>query len=204
MAYTKMASKITVTLREALDYIQNPDKTEELAYVYGGNCTPQFAASEFKLTKRDFDFSGKNLAYHFVQSFAPNETTPEQAHEIGKKLCEKFLKGEYEFVLATHNDKDHIHNHIIINSINRITGQSFSRQHDQFDNPAWKTVRDISDQLCREYNLSVIKNPERGTRKGHYEWEQEKTGNSWKAMLKNAIDDCVMNAESFEDFLWKM
>lgn len=119
-------------------------------------------------------------------------------------MCEEFLKGEYEFVLTTHVDKDHIHNHIIINSVNRITGQSFSRQHDQQDNPAWKTVRKISDNLCREYNLSVIKKPEKGTRKGHYEWAQEKAGKSWKAKLKESIDDCIMTAESFEDFLWKM
>lgn len=204
MAYTKMTSKITVRLEDAIYYIENPQKTENLAYVYGGNCSPEFAAAQFDMIRRNADFTGKNLAYHFTQSFAPGETTPEQAYEIGKKLCEKFLLGEYQFVLATHTDKEHIHNHIIINSVNKFTGQSFSRQHDRNDNPAWKTVREISDDLCREYGLSIIKNPERGARKGHYEWEQEKAGNSWKAMLKNAIDDCVMTAESFEDFLWKM
>ncbi len=203
MAATKIHS-IKTTLNLAVDYITNARKTEEQKYVFGCNCSPEFASLEFDQTRRKFEFNGKNLAYHLIQSFAPGETTPEQAHEIGKKLCEKLLGNEYEYVLATHCDKDHIHNHIIINSVNCLTGKSFSREHDQKPFPAWKAIRQISDELCRENGLSVIKIPDKGKGKSYYEWEQNKAGNSWKAKLRENIDDCIMTAASFEDFLWKM
>lgn len=121
-----------------------------------------------------------------------------------KKLCEEFLGGKYEYILATHCDKGHIHNHIIINSLNRETGKSFSREHDQKPFPAWQAIRKISDELCRENDLSVIQIPDKGKGKSYYEWEQNKAGNSWKAQLKTNIDECVMSASSFDDFLWKM
>lgn len=203
MADTKI-HPIKTTLNLAIDYIAQAHKTEEQKYVFGFNCSPEFASLEFEMTKRDFGFAGKNLAYHLIQSFAPGEVTPEMAHEIGKKLCEKFLGGEYEFVLTTHVDRNHIHNHIIINSVNRETGKSFSTEHDRKANPAWKIIRDLSDELCRENGLSVIQIPEKGKGKSHYEWEQNKAGNSWKAQLKTNIDECIMSANSFDDFLWKM
>lgn len=203
MADTKI-HPIKTTLNLAIDYVTQAHKTEEQKYVFGFNCSPEFASLEFEMTKRDFGFAGKNLAYHLIQSFAPGEVTPEMAHEIGKKLCEEFLGGEYEFVLTTHVDRNHIHNHIIINSVNCKTGKSFSTERDRKANPAWKTVRDLSDELCRENGLSVIQIPEKGKGKSHYEWEQNRAGNSWKARLKTNIDECVMSANSFDDFLWKM
>ena len=203
MAATKI-HPIKTTLNLAIDYITNASKTEEQKYVFGCNCSPAFASLEFEQTRRKFSFGGKNLAYHLIQSFAPGEVTPEQAHEIGKRLCDELLDGKYEYVLATHCDKDHIHNHVIINSLNYETGKSFSREHDQMPSPAWKAIRKISDDLCREYDLSVIQIPDKGKGKSHYEWEQNKTGNSWKAKLKESIDDCIMTAASFDDFLWKM
>lgn len=203
MAATKI-HPIKTTLNLAIDYITNPNKTEEQKYVFGCNCSPEFASLEFDQTRRKFSFGGKNLAYHLIQSFAPGETTPEQAHEIGKRLCDELLGGKYEYVLATHSDKGHIHNHIIINSLNYETGKSFSREHDQKPAPAWRAIRKISDDLCREYALSVIQIPDKGKGKSYFEWEQNKAGNSWKAKLKESIDDCVMTAASFDDFLWKM
>lgn len=203
MAATKI-HPIKTTLNLAIDYITNPNKTEEQKYVFGCNCSPEFASLEFDQTRRKFSFGGKNLAYHLIQSFAPGETAPEQAHEIGKRLCDELLGGKYEYVLATHSDKGHIHNHIIINSLNYETGKSFSREHDQKPAPAWRAIRKISDDLCREYALSVIQIPDKGKGKSYFEWEQNKAGNSWKAKLKESIDDCVMTAASFDDFLWKM
>lgn len=203
MAATKIHS-IKTTLNLAIDYITEAHKTEEQKYVFGCNCSPEFASLEFEQTQRKFGFSGTNLAYHMIQSFAPGEATPEQAHEIGKKLCEKLLGNEYEYVLSTHVDRAHIHNHIIINSVNYLNGKSFSREHNRKADPIWEKIRNLSDDLCRENNLSVIKIPEKGKGKSYYEWEQNKAGNSWKANLKENIDDCVMTANSFDDFLWKM
>lgn len=203
MAATKI-HPIKSTLNLAIDYITDAHKTEEQKYVFGFRCSHEFAYVEFDMTKKKFGFTGKNLAYHLIQSFAPGETTPEQAHELGKKLCEKFFGGEYEYVLATHCDKGHIHNHIIINSLNCETGKSFSREHDQKPFPAWQAIRKISDELCRENDLSVIQIPEKGKGKSHYEWERNKAGDSWKAKLKENIDECVMAATSFDDFLWNM
>ncbi|MGN0617410.1 MAG: relaxase/mobilization nuclease domain-containing protein [Ruminiclostridium sp.] len=203
MAITKI-HPIEVTLNYAVEYIVEPHKTEEQKYVDGFRCNPLFATNEFDKTKDDMQYSGKVLGYHLIQSFFPGETTPEMAHEIGKKLCDELLKGQYEYVISTHVDKEHIHNHIIINSVNAETGKSFSTELDRKSNPAWKQIRAISDRLCKENELSVIKNAERGKGKSHYEWEQDKDGKSWKSRLKIAIDNCIKTADSFDDFLAKM
>lgn len=203
MAVTKI-HPITATLNLAIDYIVNPHKTEEQKFVDGFECSPTFAAYEFLREQEEKGYRGRTQAFHMIQSFEPGEVTPEQANEIGKKLADELLKGQYEYVISTHTDKGHIHNHIIINSVNSITGKSFSLEHDQYKNPAWKQIRVISDKLCAEYGLSVIPEPEKGKGKDHYEWEQDKAGNSWKSKSRTAIDDCVKTADSFDDFLQKM
>ena len=203
MAYTTI-HPIESTLNYAIAYITKPHKTEEQKYVDSYACTPIIAVQEFERTKQDTHYKGGILAYHLIQSFMPGETTPEQAHEIGKKLADTLLKGQYEYVISTHVDKEHIHNHIIINSVNFETQKAFSTELDTFRNPAWQNIRNISDELCREYGLSVISNPERGKGKSRYEWEQERAGNSWKAKLKISIDECIKYASSFDDFLERM
>lgn len=203
MAITKI-HPITSTLNVAIAYIVKPNKTEEQKYVEGYACTVHVAPEEMLQTQSVNGYKGKNLAFHLIQSFAPDEATPEQAHEIGLKLAQKLLGGQYEFVLSTHVDKEHIHNHIIINAVNYETGKSFSTEHDRKNNPAWQQIRNISDELCREYDLSIISNPERGKGKSRYEWEQERAGNSWKAKLKISIDECIKYASSFDDFLERM
>lgn len=203
MAVTKI-HPIASTLNLAIDYITNPHKTEEQKFVDCFDCSHIFAAYEFLSKQEEKGYRGKTQAFHMIQSFEPGEVTPEQANEIGKKLADELLKGQYEYVISTHTDKGHIHNHIIINSVNSVTGKSFSLEHDQYKNPAWKQIRVISDKLCAEYGLSVIPEPEKGKGKDHYEWEQDKAGNSWKSKLKAAIDECIKTADSFDDFLTKM
>lgn len=204
MAVTKI-HPVTNTLNLAIDYITNPHKTEEQKFVDCFDCTHIFAAYEFLSRQEEKGYRGKTQAFHMIQSFEPGEVTPEQANEIGKKLADELLKGQYEYVISTHVDKEHIHNHIIINAVNSETGKSFSTELDRKYDPAWKRIRDISDRLCAENNLSVIQDPERGSKgKDHYEWEQDKAGNSWKSKLKTAIDECIKNADSFDDFLNKM
>lgn len=204
MAITKIHS-VTSTLNLAIDYIINPHKTEEQKFVGYNECSPVFAAYEFLQRQEENGYYGKTQAFHMIQSFEPGEVTPEQANEIGKKLADELLKGQYEYVISTHIDRQHIHNHIIINAVNFQTGKSFSTEHDRKANPAWKQIREISDRLCAENNLSVIQDPEKGSKgKDHYEWEQDKAGNSWKSKLKTAIDECIKTADSFDDFLRKM
>ena len=204
MAVTKIHS-VTSTLNLAIDYIINPHKTEEQKFVDYNECAPVFAAYEFLQKQEENGYRGRAQAYHMIQSFEPGEVTPEQANEIGKKLADELLKGQYEYVISTHVDRHHIHNHIIINAVNFQTGKSFSTEHDRKVNPAWKQIREISDRLCAENNLSVIRDPEKGSKgKDHYEWEQDKAGNSWKSKLKTAIDECIKTADSFDDFLRKM
>lgn len=188
MAVTKI-HPIESTLNYAIDYITNPHKTEEQKYVDGYACSPHFATMEFLQMQSNKEYKGKQLAFHLIQSFEPGEATPEQAHEIGKKLADELLKGQYEYVISTHLDREHLHNHIIINSVNFETGRSFSTEHDRLKNPAWKQIRNISDALCKEYGLSVISNPERGKGKSRYEWEQDKAGDSWKNTVVTDVSD---------------
>ena len=203
MATTKLHS-IKQTVGKAIDYICNPDKTENCLLVSTYACSQISASIEFEATRRKFNSDSINLARHCIQSFAPGEVTPEQAHEIGVQLADELLHGQYEYVLATHIDRGHIHNHLIINETNFVTGRSFSTEHDQYKCPAWKQLRKISDELCKENHLSIIQNAERGIGKSYFEWGHSKANTSWKDLLKETIDSCIMEAESFEDFLRRM
>lgn len=159
---------ITATLGKSIDYICNFEKTENGKYIYSHNCQYNTAEYEFEFTRNEMNQDVKNLAFHAYQSFKTGEVTPEQAHEIGVQTMKEFLKDEYEFVLTTHIDKKHIHNHIIINSVNMINGKSFSREHDRKYSPAWKELREINDKVCRENELSIVQNP-KGPGMSHFE-----------------------------------
>lgn len=202
MAYTNI-HPIKVTLGKSINYICKFEKTGNGKYISSVNCQYNTAEYEFEFTRKEMNDNMKNLAYHSYQSFKKGEVTPEQAHEIGMQTMKEFLKGEYEFVLTTHIDKNHIHNHIIINSVNMINGKSFSREHDRKYAPAWKELRTISDKICAERGLSVIQT-DKGKGMSHYEWEQNKAGISWKQQLKNIIDETIKQSDNFEDFLSKL
>lgn len=203
MAYTKI-HPIKSTVEKAIAYITNPEKTDEKIYVSSFACSEQTAFLEFEKTRNKHHYSGKNLAYHCIQSFKPNEVTPEQAHRIGIQTADELLKGKYEYVISTHIDRGHIHNHLIICGVNFENGLSFGTEHDRKNNPAWKQLRKISDDICIENKLSVIEMPEKGYGKCYYEWLQDMKKNSYKSKLKNAIDSCVMTSDSFDDFLNRM
>lgn len=203
MAYTKI-HPIKSTVEKAIAYITNPEKTDEKNYVSSFACSEQTAFLEFEKTRNKHHYSGKNLAYHCIQSFKPNEVTPEQAHKIGIQTADELLKGKYEYVISTHVDRGHIHNHLIICGVNFENGLSFGTEHDRKNNPAWKQLRKISDDICIENKLSVIEMPEKGYGKCYYEWLQDMKKNSYKSKLKNAIDSCVMTSDSFDDFLNRM
>lgn len=206
MATTSVHS-IYSTQAAALEYIINPEKTDKGFFVANYACSndPKEAAVMFDNVRNKLG-TGRStvLARHIHQNFAPGETTPEEAMRIGLELCEKLFKGEYQFVIATHTDKQHIHNHIIVNNVNMINGLTLNYLSDRGkQNLLFEKIRNISDELCREHNLSVIENPELGKGQKWYEWSQDKKGLSWKTKLKYEIDCQIMRSNSFEDFLEK-
>lgn len=194
MAVTEI-HPITTTLNKALDYIMNPKKTDNTLLVDGYACSPQIAFHQFNQVKKNADKTDGTLALHLIQSFSPGEVDYETAHKIGIELADKILKGRFQYVVATHTDKGHIHNHILINSV------SFKDKKRYHSSPnSYYYIRRTSDKLCKEYGLSVIDNPkEKG--KSHYEHSQEKQGKSWKALLRQTIDRCILKAQSWDDFL---
>lgn len=124
--------------------------------------------------------------------------------QIGLELCQKLFGNEYQFVIATHTDKQHIHNHIIVNNVNLENGRTLNYLADRGkQNLLYQKIRDTSDMLCREHQLSVVENPELGKKQRWYEWSQEKQGLSWKSKLRYELDCLIMRSDSFEDFLTK-
>lgn len=151
---------------------------------------------EFDFYLRQAQAGGNTLGRHLIQSFSPNETTPEQAHEIEKKLAKQHLKGEYAYVMTTHVDRNHIHNHFVWCAINLKT---HNRYHS--NKRSYHEIQDLSDSLCRENGFSVIevKSGKRG--KSRFEYDMAKQGGSYKEKLRIAIDNAVLKANSFEEFL---
>ena len=205
MAITKI-HPIKTTLNMAIDYITNTKKTDEQLLVSTNKCHPASAHTQFLKRREEQNTRGNVLARHLIQSFLPGETTPEMAHQIGLELCEKILKGEYEFILSTHIDKGHIHNHIIFNNVNMATGKCY-----QSNKRSYHQIRYQSDKLCKEHNLSVIdeyyerfKKKYKTNGKSWYENEQSQKGNSWKSRLQFDIDRMIKQSKDWVEFIQKM
>ncbi|MCM1228146.1 MAG: relaxase/mobilization nuclease domain-containing protein [Clostridium sp.] len=206
MAATKLFP-ITATEVKDLRYISDPRKTENGKHIFTYMCSndPMKASHNFELTRMNGTGLNTVLSQHLIQSFAPNEVTPEEAMQITNELCEKLLKGEYQYYLAVHTDKNHIHSHVIFNNVNMRDGRTFETHENQGSkqNRAWKKLMDLSDEICKNHGLSVIENPEMGKGKSHFEWDMNRQNLSWKAKLKFAIDQVIKESENFEDFLRK-
>ncbi len=205
MAITKI-HPIKSTLNLAISYITNADKTDEEVLISTNKCHVSTAHTQFMKRREEHNILGTVLARHLIQSFLPGETTPKKAHQIGLELCKKILKDEYEFVLSTHIDKGHIHNHIIFNNVNMATGKCY-----QSNKRSYHQIRYQSDKLCKDNNLSVIDEHYEIYRKKYkisgkswYENKQFKSGNSWKSRLQFDIDRTIKQSENWEEFLKKM
>ena len=206
MAVTKI-HPIKTTLKKAIDYICNGDKTDDEIYVTTHLCSRENAHKEFELTKKQFGSRTKTLAHHLIQSFVPEEVSFEEAHQVGIELCEKILEGKYEYVLATHIDKDHTHNHIIFNSIDVDEGKVYHSYYGSYMN-----IRSQSDTLCKEHNLSVIDQEtqreinEIKQRKfvSWHDWNEDKKGSSYKSRLQFDIDRSIKQSVNWQDFLDRM
>ena len=203
MAITKIHA-IKSTLGKALAYIENPDKTDGQMLVSGYNCEPQTASIDFEMTAvlahKTRNLKRKrftNLAYHLIQSFSPEDAvTPEQAHEMGKKLAFEYTGGKYEYVVATHIDKGHIHNHIMLNAVSfydykklRTVPYRTARQ-----------IRDISDRLCMEAHLSVIDNPQT-IGQLYPENAGKKKSVSNRTEIRKRLNFCLERATEYSQFL---
>ena len=198
MAVTKIKA-IRGTLNKAIAYILNPEKTDEKLLVSSYGCASETAAREFEWTRKIAEQKGMNpvriIARHVIQSFEIGDVTPELAHEIGKQFADEILGGKYEYVLTTHIDKDHVHNHLIFNAVDFVDYHAYkSYKRIYYD------MREVSDRLCKENGLSVIP-PSQNKGMGYKEYTEAKRGTSWKQKLKQTIDRLVITAKDYDDFL---
>ena len=198
MAVTKI-KPVKSTLSKALDYIENPDKTDGKMLISSFGCSYETADIEFGYTLSQALDKGNNLAFHLIQSFAPGEVDYEKAHEIGKQLADAVTKGQHEYVVTTHIDKGHIHNHIIFCAVNFVDHPKYNS-----NKRSYYGIRNMSDKLCRENGLSVVV-PGKGSKgKSYAEYQAEKTGTSWKGKLKIAVDALIPQVSSFEELLQRL
>ena len=194
MAITKI-HPIKVNLKKALDYIENPDKTDDKMFVSSYGCSYETADIEFQMLLDQAFKKGNNLAHHLIQAFEPGETTPEQAHEIGRQLADEVLGGKYPYVITTHIDKGHLHNHIIFCAVDMANQRKYISNRQSY-----AYIRRTNDRLCREHGLSVVM-PGKDKGKSYAEWDAQRKGKSWKAKLKTAIDAAIPQARDFDSFL---
>ena len=186
-------------MSKAIAYILNPEKTDEKLLVSSYGCASETAAREFEWTRKIAEQKGMNpvriIARHVIQSFEIGEVTPELAHEIGKQFADEILGGKYEYLLTTHIDKDHVHNHLIFNAVDFVDYHAYkSYKRIYYD------MREVSDRLCKENGLSVIP-PSQNKGMGYKEYTEAKRGTSWKQKLKQTIDRLVITAKDYDDFL---
>ncbi len=187
------------TTADAIKYICKPEKTEGKLLVssYACSADPSTAALEMQLTAGHVWDNKERVGYHMFQCFAvDDDISPDQAHQLGLEFAQKMLGGQYEFVLATHVDKDHIHNHIVFNSTNFITHKKF--HWGPYDKQRmWR----INDAICRANNLSVVENESGCRGKSYHEYQNAASGQSWKKQLQDTIDIVIKKVDSFDDFL---
>lgn len=185
-------------LHNVMDYASDDYKTEERIYVSAVNATPETARRKMQQTKMQFRKTDGIVAFHAIQSFKPGEVTPKLAHEIGKRLAEEMWGDRFEVVIATHLNKEHLHNHFVINSVSFVDGKKY------YDNTAnYNRLKRLSDSLCEEYNLSVIRNPK--SKGKHYaEILAEKNGYpTIRGQIKDELDEIVKASYTYKDF-WKI
>ena len=197
MAVTK-THPIKSTLKAAIDYILNPEKTDGKLLASSFGCGIETADIEFAWTREAAGDRGTHLGRHLIQSFAVGETTPEEAHQIGMELAKEILGGKYEFVLTTHIDKDHLHNHLIFNAVSFV---DLKKYHS--NKQSYHFIRRTSDRICKEHGLSVVV-PSKDKGKSYAEYNAERQGKSYKAKLKLAIDTLIPQVPDFEELIRRL
>mgnify|MGYP000019734877 FL=1 len=201
MAVTKIHG-IKTTVDKAIEYICNPDKTDEKIYISSFACAPETATLDFKYTldhTTEQNFSDgqdkENKAFHLIQAFLPGEVSYKEAHAIGKELADNLLQGKYSYVLTTHIDKGHVHNHLIFCAVDNIEHKHYHDCKQSY----WE-IRKLSDQLCQEHGLSVIEpDGKRGMK--YNEWTANKNDAGWKSQIRKDINQAIKAVSSYEEFL---
>ena len=187
-------------LKDVLDYATKSSKTEKKLFVNALNCSPVSAYEQMQETKKEYGKKNGILAFHGYQSFAPGEVSPEVAHEIGMKFAEQMWGDSFEVVVATHLDTDCCHNHFVLNSVSFVDGKKYNSC--KANN---RRMRELSDNLCREYGLSVIENPGPSKHISRYEYMEEKAGKVTKNVIfRRDIDECILLSENENDFFREM
>ncbi len=186
---------IRYSVLDCINYIVNRDKTDGELYVSSFACGVHTADLEFAQTASLGSGRGNVKAQHIIQAFAPGEVDPATAHEIGRKLALELTNGAHEFVISTHIDKDHVHNHIVINQVSFVDHHKFRQNIDTY-----KTMQCINDKLCASYGLSVITKHENKGR-SYFDYKDLKTNNSHRQILKNTIDSLIPLASSFDELM---
>lgn len=194
MAYTEIHA-IKATVNKAIDYICNPEKTAGKFLISSFACAPETAAIDFEYTLDHCRENSPNKAHHLIQSFFPGEVSYEEAHRIGVELADRLLEGKYAYVVTTHIDKEHCHNHIIFCAADHI---NYDKYH--ACKRSYYHIRNLSDELCREHQLSVIEPGEKRGQK-HVEWQAEKNNSSWKSAIRKDINAAIRVSSTYEEFL---
>ena len=187
-------------LEQAVSYILDRGKTQGGRLVTGVNCLPGKAYEQMAETKQKYGKTGKRQGYHLIISFEAGEVSPDTAFEIIRRFVEEYLGQEYEAVLAVHDNTAHVHGHIIFNSVNYLDGRKY-----RYEKGDWaKKIQPITNRLCEEYGLSTIEIEEYGRKRNqrYKDWNEFRDGKFiWREMIRRDVDACVMQAESFEEFL---
>lgn len=180
---------------DVMEYATNKDKTEQRFFVSGVNCDPATARDEMMIAKHQWNDTSEIVCYHGFQSFKAGEVTPEQAHEVGVKLAEKMWGGRFQVIVATHLNTECLHNHFVVNSVSFADGKHY---HDNKKN--LRLLRQRSDELCREYALSVIEHPS-GRKKPYALYQAEKQGLPTRDnVARQAVDEAISKSFTLKDF----
>lgn len=180
---------------DVMEYATNKDKTEQRYFVTGVNCDPTTARDEMMVAKAQWNDESEIVCYHGFQSFKHGEVTPEQAHEVGVKLAQKMWGDRFQVIVATHLNTDCLHNHFVVNSVSFTDGKHY---HDNKAN--LRLLRQRSDELCREYALSVIEHPS-GKKKPYALYQAEKNGMPTRDnVTRQAVDEAISKSFTLKDF----
>ena len=199
MAVTKVMAR-KAHPKVGIEYILNGDKTEDKAFTWTQRCTPEYAASRMLKTKAQYNKTGGVQYYHMIQSFEPGEATPELAPEIAQAFAQRHLPG-YEVVIGTHVDRHHIHSHIMWNSVCAETGEKYHSSAKTY----YGQIRVISDELCREYGLSVIEEENPARSLSYAEWLRQSRGQpTFRAMLDADLREAIEDANDLGHFFLLM
>lgn len=183
------------SLENALDYAMNAAKTERTMFQSTINCMPGSAYQDMRDTKRRWGKEDGVLAYHIIQSFTPGEVTPQIAHEIGCEFARRVFGERFEAVVATHLDKAHLHNHIVLNSVSFVDGRKYRSNIGSY----YGEIRSTSDAICAEYSLSVLKGERRGKKYG--EWKQDNDDHVvWRDVIRRDMDAAIRQSLSLQQF----